>query len=100
MDPSQVLEFKRVTEDYLEKNNIYPLFQELIQGLILQKPKDPISYLMNRITGHEVYSFFFVSPPGSGAGSVLQEICREKGGSFLNFGQYIARDISEGTDSG
>jgi adenylate kinase len=100
MDPSQVLEFKRVTEDYLEKNNIYPLFQELIEGLILQKPKDPISYLMNRITGHEVYSFFFVSPPGSGAGSVLQEICTEKGGSFMNFGQYIGREISEGTDSG
>lgn len=55
---------------------------------------------MNRITGHEVYSFFFVSPPGSGAGSILQEICTEKGGSFLNFGQYIAREISEGTDTG
>jgi len=82
MNPADILDFKRSTEEYLEKHKIFNLFQELIEGLIVQKPKDPINHLMSRITEQDVFSFFFVAPPGSGAGEVIASIAAEKGGSF------------------
>lgn len=100
MDPNQVLEFKKVTEEYLEKHNIFKLFQELIEGLVVSKPKDPINYLMSRISEEEAYTFFFIAPPGSGVSNLLKEICTEKTGTYLNFGEHILREISEETDFG
>jgi len=55
---------------------------------------------MSRISEKEVYTFFFIAPPGSGASSHLKEICTEKGGSYLNFGEHISREVSEKTDYG
>ena len=46
-------EFLKDSENYLEKHKIYNIFQELLEGIIVQKPKDPINYMLNTITNEE-----------------------------------------------
>lgn len=35
--------------DYLEKHNVYHLFEGLMQQLIIHKPNDPIQFLIDQL---------------------------------------------------
>lgn len=35
--------------DYLEKHHIYQLFENMMQQLIINKPTDPIDFLINHL---------------------------------------------------
>lgn len=40
-------EFEMETEQYLEKYNIYGLFHRLTEQLVIEKPNDPLGFLLN-----------------------------------------------------
>lgn len=46
MDKQQKLDFQRKVEDYLLKENVYDLFEDLVKSLIVKQPEDPISFLI------------------------------------------------------
>ncbi len=46
MDKQQKLDFQRKVEDYLLKENVYDLFEDLVKTLIVKQPEDPISFLI------------------------------------------------------
>ena len=37
-------------EIYLQKNDIFGLFKELTESLVVNKPKDPIGHLIQKLT--------------------------------------------------
>jgi adenylate kinase len=46
MDKQQKLEYQKKVEDYLLKENVYDLFEDLVKALIVKQPEDPISFLI------------------------------------------------------
>lgn len=100
MNQEQALNLEIQSEQYQENHNIYGMFQELIEGLVINKPKDPINYLINKLSQPEVYCYFFIAPPGSNAGETLREICEENNGSFQNYGKAVKREIEENSEIG
>lgn len=36
-------------EEYLESNNIYELFHHLTEQLVIEKPNDPLGYVLSMI---------------------------------------------------
>ena len=47
------LEFQRQLEDYLEEQKVYDIFENMMKGLIMHKPKDPLQFLVKRLTSPE-----------------------------------------------
>lgn len=50
MDRKEKLEFQTKIENYFESNQIYLLLEGLLKELVINKPADPIEYLIKRIT--------------------------------------------------
>lgn len=50
MDKQQKLDYQRKVEDYLLKENVYDLFEDLVKTLIVKQPDDPISFLIEKLS--------------------------------------------------
>jgi adenylate kinase len=46
MDKQQKLEYQNKIENYLAKENVYDLFEEMLKSLVVKQPEDPISYMI------------------------------------------------------
>ena len=64
MDRQQKLDYQKKVEDYLLKENVYDLFEDLTKALIVKQPADPISFLIERLSVPEGKKIFIVGPPG------------------------------------
>lgn len=53
MNKSQKIEYQQLIEKYLEDNQVYDLFENLIKMLLKEKPKDPIDFLINKLENPE-----------------------------------------------
>ena len=59
MDKTAKLEYQKKLEQYLEDKNIYNMFEDLMQLLVIHKPEDPLNFLIERLSRPE--SIFFLS---------------------------------------
>lgn len=50
MDKQQKLEYQGKIENFLGKEHVYDLFEELLKQLIIRQPDDPISFLIDRLS--------------------------------------------------
>ena len=62
MDKTAKLEYQKKLEQYLEDKNIYNMFEDLMQLLVIHKPEDPLNFLIDRLSRPESIFFrFFLS---------------------------------------
>ena len=47
------LDFQKQLEEYLEEQKVYDIFEDMMKGLIMSKPKDPLQFLVKRLTTPE-----------------------------------------------
>ena len=47
------LEFQKQLEEYLEEQKVYDIFEEMMKNLIQHRPKDPLSFLVKKLTTAE-----------------------------------------------
>ena len=50
MDKQQKLEYQTRIENYLNKEHIYDLFEDLLKQLVVKQPSDPISFLIDKLS--------------------------------------------------
>mgnify|MGYP001001540698 CR=1 FL=1 len=50
MDKTDKLNYQREVEKYLQGKHVYELFEDLMKSLILQKPADPIDFMIRKLT--------------------------------------------------
>jgi adenylate kinase len=53
MDKQQKLEYQNRIENYLTKEHVYDLFEDLLKNLIVRQPDDPISFLIDKLSNPE-----------------------------------------------
>lgn len=49
MNKSLKLDYQERAEKYLEEKQIFDLFQRLMQGLVKEKPGDPLSFMVSKL---------------------------------------------------
>jgi len=47
MDKLQKFDYTQRVESYLEQHQVYELFEDLLKQLVVKRPADPHSYLLN-----------------------------------------------------
>jgi hypothetical protein len=58
MDRVEKLKFKQSIENYFEENKVYELFDKLMKELVINKPLDPVDYLIKRIKTKDTKRIF------------------------------------------
>ena len=54
MDRTEKLEYEKGIEQYFDDHKVYDLFEKLFKELIINKPENPIDYLIERLKRKEV----------------------------------------------
>ena len=50
MDKQQKLEYQNRIENYLSKEHVYDLFEDLLKQLVVKQPDDPMSFLIDKLS--------------------------------------------------
>ena len=53
MNKTQKLEYQQQIEKYLEEHQVYDMFEYLMKGILKEKPKDPISFMISKLENPE-----------------------------------------------
>jgi adenylate kinase len=53
MDLNQKQEYNEGIDDYLEEYKVYDYFYELMKEILIHRPKNPIEFLIERISKSE-----------------------------------------------
>jgi len=87
MDKTQKLLYQR--EKYLESRKVYELFQELMKNLVINKPDDPIEYIIEKLSTPQQKKIFIVGPPGSSARGIALHLADYLGYNCTSVGDLL-----------
>ncbi|CAG9320457.1 unnamed protein product [Blepharisma stoltei] len=74
MDLKQKLEYQQGVEEYLESNDVYELFEYLLKELLIDKPDDPIDFLIHKLENPRRRRLFLTGGIGSSRRMVARDL--------------------------
>lgn len=74
MDLKQKLEYQQGVEEYLESNDVYDLFEYLLKELLVDKPEDPIDFLISKLENPRRRRLFLVGGIGSSRRIIARDL--------------------------
>ena len=95
MDRVQKLEYEKSMEDYFHEHKVYDLIERLFEELIINKPKNPIDYLINRLKRKSVKRIFITGYAGTGVKNISLALANSLGYTCLNVSHLLEREISK-----
>lgn len=57
MDKQQKLEYQQKIENYLTREHIYDLFEDLLKQIIVKQPADPLAFLIEKLSSPQSKHF-------------------------------------------
>ena len=99
MDRTEKLEYEKGIEQYFDDHKVYDLFEKLFKELIINKPDDPIEYLIERLKRKEVKRIFITGYSGTNRKSISLSIANALNYSCLSMDHLIEREISKKMDN-
>ena len=99
MDRVQKLEYEKSMENYFHEHKVYDLMERLFEELIINKPKDPIDFLINRLKRKTTKKIFITGFSGAGLKNVSLELANSLGFSCLNISHLLEREISKNNEN-
>ena len=82
-------------EEYLERNNIYNLFEDLTKELIIRQPSDCIEFLIEKLSEGEKKKIFVVGPPGSEVREICLQLSDYLGFNCVSVGDLLNKEVSK-----
>ena len=95
MDRTEKLEYEKGIEQYFDEHKVYDLFEKLFKELIVNKPEEPIEYLIERLKKKEVKRIFITGYSGTNRKDISLGIANALNYPCLNMVHLIEREISK-----
>ena len=95
MDRTEKLKYEKGIEQYFDDHKVYDLFEKLFKELIINKPEDPINYLIERLKRQEVKRIFITGYSGTKRKGISLSIANALGYTCLSLDHLIEREISK-----
>ncbi|XP_048469342.1 adenylate kinase 8 [Rhincodon typus] len=82
---------------YAEKHGIFQILQRMLQCLLVDKPNDPIQYMIDHLKkeNDEVPRIFLLGPPASGKLTIAKLLCDKINTNVLTLDNMLASEKSE-----
>jgi len=100
MDTKQKLEYQQTVESYLEDSNVYDLFEHLLKELLVDRPSDPLSYLVHKLEVTPARRVFLVGGAGSRKRAVGQELAQRFKLEFVSVGTVLKSEVARQSQKG
>ena len=94
MDRVQKLEYEKSMEEYFHTHKVYELIQRLFEELIVNKPENPIDYLIERLKRKTTKRIFITGTPGAGVDDICLALTNSLEYKCINMTQLIDNEIS------
>ena len=65
MDRTEKLEYEKGIEQYFDGHKVYDLFEKLFKELIINRPDDPLDYLIQRLQTPDTKRIFITGYSGT-----------------------------------
>ena len=98
MDRTEKLEYEKGIEQYFDDHKVYDLFEKLFKELIINRPDDPLDYLISRLNRQDTKRIFITGYSGTNRKSISLAIANNFGYACLNMDHLIDREISKKLD--
>ncbi len=95
MDRIEKLKFQQSIENYFEENKVYELFEKLLKELIVNKPIDPIAYLVKRIQTKDMKRIFITGSQGTNRKEICLSLTESFGYSCVSLGDLLMKEIGK-----
>lgn len=81
---------------YAEKNELFSLYERMIQEVIVSQPVDPIDHMINFLhrENDDVPQIVIIGPPAAGKASISQLIRKESGVHLIDSEDLLTIDIA------
>ena len=99
MDRTEKLAYEKGIEQYFDEHKVYDLFEKLFKELIINRPENPLDYLIERLKRQDTKRIFITGYPGTNKKSISLMLTNELGYNCLDMDQLIAREISKKLDN-
>ena len=94
MDRVQKLEYEKSMEEYFHTHKVYELIVRLFEELIVNKPENPIDYLIERLKRKTTKRIFITGTPGAGVDDICLALTNSLEYKCINMTQLIDNEIS------
>lgn len=96
MKPESRAQFELESEDYLEKHNIFGIFQNLTEQLIVERPKDPLGFILGLLEKPVTELIVILTPPGSGfKGSYEEQIQTSLNAKVISLSNDLSKHVAK-----
>ena len=92
---AEKLEYEQGIEQYFDENKVYDLFEKLFKELVINKPENPIDYLIERLGREETKRIFITGYPGTEHYNVSQSIAESLGYKCFDVNHLLEKEISK-----
>jgi len=99
MDRVQKLEYEKTMEDYFHEHKVYDLIERLFEELIINKPENPIDYLMERLKRKTPKRIFITGYSGTSVKTISLALANNLGYTCLNISHLLEREISKNNEN-
>jgi len=82
---------------YAEKNELFSLYERIIQEVVVTQPADPLAHMINFLhrENDDVPQIIMLGPPASGKHSIANLLCKESGVHQIGTADLLAVEIAE-----
>jgi adenylate kinase len=99
MNREEKLAFQKETEEYFESKRVYDLFEKLLKELVINKPEDPIDYLMDRLKKKDIKRIFVTGSAGSDRKEIALSLGMQTDYKCLSLGDLIQKEVDKKLDN-
>ena len=100
MDRNEKLKYEQGIESYFDEHKVYDLFEKLFKELIVNRPDEPIDYLIERLQRKETQRIFITGYPGTDGKDVGLAVGEALKITCLSVGELLEREIKGKMDNG
>eukprot|EP00042_Codosiga_hollandica_P051575 m.636327 g.636327 ORF g.636327 m.636327 type:complete len:469 (-) comp58307_c0_seq1:149-1555(-) len=84
---------------YAEQQNIFNLMQELVSGLLVARPTDPLSFIAAELKKKQTLRTIVIGPPASGKASLVSRLAAQSGCVAVSAAALAQQGSEAGSES-
>ena len=101
MDQIKKYEEEVKIEEYFEEKRIYELFKNLFKDLLVNRPENPLDFLIDKLKNPKPpIRVFVVGPPGSNRKEIALSLSDHFAWPWINVGDLLNKEVSKKSDIG
>ena len=99
MDRTEKLQYEQGIEQYFDQNKVYDLFEKLFKDLVINKPENPIDYLIESLKKEDSKRIFITGYPGTSKKEVSHAVAESLNYQYFSVESLLEMEINNKSDN-